>query len=67
MFGKQSTSRLRRCQLACVMEHLQYEEGETIFSQGDAPDGVYMIDEGFERKHASGDRRRLVHCQPERG
>jgi CRP-like cAMP-binding protein len=45
MFGKQSTSRLR--QLACVMEHLQYEEGETIFSQGDAPDGVYMIDEGF--------------------
>lgn len=45
IFAKQTTARLR--QLACTMDHLRFLEGEPIFRQGDVPDGVYILDEGF--------------------
>ncbi len=45
IFDKQSTKSLR--QLACVAERVQYNVGEPIFLQGDQPDGVYVLDEGF--------------------
>ena len=45
IFGKQSTRALR--QLACLAEHVRFEEGEAVFHQGDEPDGLYVIDEGF--------------------
>ncbi len=45
IFDKQSTKTLR--QLACWAERVQRNAGEPIFRQGDQPDGLYVLDEGF--------------------
>lgn len=29
------------------MDHLRYSKGETVFRQGDQPDGIYVLDGGI--------------------
>eukprot|EP01045_Picozoa_sp_COSAG04_P031965 COSAG04_NODE_6103_length_1410_cov_1.174676_2_plen_335_part_01 len=52
IFATRSTKELRM--LALALEHMEYAEGERIFSEGDEPDGVYVLEQGSCAVHVKG-------------
>ena len=44
IFAKRSVKELRM--LALAMEHMEYKHAEVVFSEGDTPNGVYVLDTG---------------------